>query len=132
MTNANIDQVVTAVDGQRLTLKYKNGEKKIFAPADTPIVAYMRGDNTDLKPGAKVFVAAVKQPDGTLQGRAWRVGRDGGTPPMWSRRGALHGKFLRPAVGALPRSLGLRCSRHGAAMSGGTLVDNWGFAGKLR
>ena len=82
MTNANVDQVVTAVDGQTLTLKYKDGEKKIFVAADTPIVAYVRGDNNDLKPGAKVFIAAVKQPDGSLQGRAWRVGRDGVTPPM--------------------------------------------------
>jgi uncharacterized protein DUF5666 len=82
MTNANIDQVVTAVDGQTLTLKYKDGEKKIFVAADTPIVGYVRGDNNDLKPGARVFIAAVKQPDGTLQGRAWRVGRDGVTPPM--------------------------------------------------
>ena len=82
MTNANVDQVVTAVDGQTLTLKYKDGEKKIFVPADTPIVAYVPGDNNDLKPGAKVFIAAVKQPDGTLQGRAWRIGRDGVTPPM--------------------------------------------------
>ena len=82
MTNANVDQVVTAVDGQTLTLKYKDGEKKIFVAADTPIVAYVRGDNSDLKPGAKVFIAAVKQPDGTLQGRAWRIGRDGVTPPM--------------------------------------------------
>ena len=82
MTNANIDQVVTAVDGQTLTLKYKNGEAKIFVPADTPIVTYVNGDNNDLKPGAKVFIAAIKQPDGTLQGRAWRVGREGVTPPM--------------------------------------------------
>jgi hypothetical protein len=82
MTNANVDQVVTAVDGQTLTLKYKDGEKKIFVAADAPIVAYVRGDNSDLKPGAKVFIAAVKQPDGTLQGRAWRIGRDGVTPPM--------------------------------------------------
>ena len=82
MTNANVDQVVAAVDGQTLTLKYKDGEKKIFVPADTPIVAYVRGDNNDLKPGAKVFIAAIKQPDGTLQGRAWRIGRDGVTPPM--------------------------------------------------
>jgi hypothetical protein len=82
MTNANVDQVVTAVDGQTLTLKYKNGEKKIFVAADTPIVAYVRGDNNDLRTGAKVFIAAIKQPDGTLQGRAWRVGRDGVTPPM--------------------------------------------------
>ena len=82
MTNANVDQVVTAVDGQTLTLKYKDGEKRIFVPADTPIVAYVRGDNNDLKLGARVFIAAVKQPDGTLQGRAWRIGRDGVTPPM--------------------------------------------------
>jgi hypothetical protein len=75
MTNANVEQVVTAVDGQTLTLKYKDGEKKIFVPANTPIVVYVQGDKSDLKPGAKVFIAATKQPDGTLQGRAWRVGR---------------------------------------------------------
>jgi hypothetical protein len=82
MTNANVEQVVTAVDGQTLTLKYKDGEKKIFVPANTPIVVYVAGDKSDLKPGAKIFIVAIKQPDGTLQGRAWRVGRDGVTPPM--------------------------------------------------
>jgi hypothetical protein len=82
MTNANVEQIVTAVDGQTLTLKYKGGEKKIFVPATTPIVIYVQGDKGDLKPGAKVFIVAIKQPDGTLQGRAWRVGRDGVTPPM--------------------------------------------------
>ena len=30
MTNANVEQTVTGVDGQTLTLKYKDGEKKIF------------------------------------------------------------------------------------------------------
>jgi len=45
-------------------------------------MAYVPGDKSDLKPGAKVFIAGIKQPDGTLQGRAWRVGRDGVTPPM--------------------------------------------------
>ena len=82
MTNANVDQVGSAVDGRTLTLKYKDGEKKITVPANTPIVSYVPGDKSDIKPGAKVFVVAVKQPDGTLQGRAWRVGRDGVTPPM--------------------------------------------------
>jgi hypothetical protein len=82
MTNANVERVVTAVDGQTLTLKYKDGEKKIFVPANAPIVVYVPGDKSDLKPGAKVFIGAIKQPDGTLQGRAWRVGRDGVTPPM--------------------------------------------------
>jgi Domain of unknown function (DUF5666) len=82
MTNANVEQIVPVVDGQTLTMKYKDGEKKIFVPANTPIVAYVQGDKSDLKPGAKVFIAAVKQSDGTLQGRAWRVGRDGVAPPF--------------------------------------------------
>jgi hypothetical protein len=82
MTNANVDDVVSAVDGNTLTLKYKDGEKKILVPATIPIVTYAPGDTNDLKPGAKVFIIAAKQPDGTLLGRAWRVGRDGLTPPM--------------------------------------------------
>ena len=36
MTNANVEQAVSAVDGQTLTLKYKDGERKIFVPANTP------------------------------------------------------------------------------------------------
>lgn len=82
MTNANVEDVVSAVNGQTLTLKYKDGEKKILVSPTTPIVTYVPGDTNDLKPGAKVFIIAIKQPDGTLQGRAWRVGRDGLTPPM--------------------------------------------------
>jgi hypothetical protein len=80
MTNANVEQVGAAVDGRTLTLKYKDGEKKIFVPADTPVVIYETGDRTDLKPGAPIFIVAVKQPDGTLEGRAWRVGRNGAAP----------------------------------------------------
>ena len=82
MTNANVEEVVSAVDGRTLTLKYKDGEKKITVSANAPIVAYVPGDKNDIKPGAKVFIVAVKQADGTYQGRAWRIGRDGLTPPM--------------------------------------------------
>jgi hypothetical protein len=82
MTNANVEQMVTAVDGRTLTLKYKGGEKKIFVPAEAPIVTFVHGEKSDLKPGAKVFVVAFKRPDGSLEGRSWRVGRDGLTPPM--------------------------------------------------
>ena len=80
MTNANVEQVGATVEGRTLTLKYKDGEKKIFVPANTPIVIYEVGDRTDLKPGAPVFIIAAKQPDGTLEGRAWRVGRNGAAP----------------------------------------------------
>jgi hypothetical protein len=82
MTNGNIADAVTAVDGQTLTVKYKDGEQKIFVPTTAPIVSYIAGDKSDLEVGAKVFIVAAKQPDGTLQGRAWRAGRDGVTPPM--------------------------------------------------
>jgi hypothetical protein len=82
MTNASVDQIGTVMDGRTLTLKYKDGEKKITVPANTPIVSYVPGEKSDIKPGAKVFIVAVTQADGTLQGRAWRVGRDGVTPPM--------------------------------------------------
>ena len=80
MTNANVEQVGATVDGRTLTLKYKDGEQKILVPADVPIVIYEVGDRTDLKPGAPVFIVAVKLPDGTLEGRAWRVGRNGAAP----------------------------------------------------
>jgi len=38
MTNANVEQIVSAVDGRTLTLKYKDGEKKITVPANAPTV----------------------------------------------------------------------------------------------
>jgi hypothetical protein len=48
MTNANVEQIAAAVDGRTLTLKYKDGGKKIFVPADATIVAYVPGDKSDL------------------------------------------------------------------------------------
>jgi len=83
MTNANVEQTVTGVDGQTLTLKYKDGEKKIIVPPDAPIVAFAPGDKGDLKPGVKIFiVAAKKQADGSLQAPRINYGKDGLTPPM--------------------------------------------------
>jgi outer membrane lipoprotein SlyB len=70
MTNANVEHAVTGVDGQTLTLKYKDGEKKIIVSPDTPIVTYAPGDKSELKPGVKIFIAdEKKEPDGTLQAR---------------------------------------------------------------
>ena len=83
MTNANVEQLVTGTDGRTLTLKYKDGEKKIVTTPETAIVTYMPGDKSELKPGAKVFIgAAKKQPDGTLQTPRINYGKDGITPPM--------------------------------------------------
>jgi|SRR6516165_2112619 len=83
MTNANVDQTVAGVDGQVLTLNYKAGEKKIIVTPQTTIVTYVPGDKNDLKPGAKIFVAAAKkQADGSLQAPRINYGKDGLTPPM--------------------------------------------------
>ena len=53
MTNANVEQVGATVDGRTLTLKYKDGEKKIFVPADTPIVIYELGDRAGSRPAPR-------------------------------------------------------------------------------
>jgi hypothetical protein len=83
MTNANVEQVVTGVNGHTLTVKYKDGDKKIIVPPDVPIVAFAPGDKADLKPGTKIFILAVKKlPDGTLQAARVNYGKDGLTPPM--------------------------------------------------
>src|ERR1700737_768644 len=83
MTNGNVEQVITSVDGGTLTVKYKDGEKKILARPESPFVAFVPGDKADLKPGVKIFiVAAKKMPDGTLQAARVNYGKDGLTPPM--------------------------------------------------
>src|SRR5262249_32211300 len=43
MTNANVEQMVAGVDGQLLTLKYKDGEKKILVTPDTIRLLMCRG-----------------------------------------------------------------------------------------
>jgi hypothetical protein len=82
MTNGSVEQTAASSDGQVLTLKYKDGEKKIVVPPDAPIVVYVPGDKSELKAGAAIFIsAAVKQADGTLQAPRVNVGR-GVAPPM--------------------------------------------------
>ena len=83
MTNANVEHAVTAVDGQTLTLKYKDGEKKIIVPPEATVVTYTTGDKAELKPGTKIFIAAAKKlPDGSLEAPRINYGKDGLTPPM--------------------------------------------------
>ena len=83
MTNATVAETVAGVDGQTITVKYKDGEKKVVVPPDTPIVAFVAGDKSELKPGARIIIfSAVKKDDGTLEASRVNVGRDGITPPM--------------------------------------------------
>jgi hypothetical protein len=81
MTNGTVGDMVTASDGQSLTVKYKGGDKKIVVPPGVPIVRYEIGGRSELKPGAHVTATnAVKKPDGTLEAARINVGRDGLVP----------------------------------------------------
>ena len=83
MTNANLVSEAKVTGGNEITVKYKDGEKKILVVPETVIVTYVSGDKSELKPGAKIFIAgANKKDDGTLEASAVSVGRDGITPPM--------------------------------------------------
>jgi hypothetical protein len=83
MTNATVAQTVAATDGQNILVKYKDGEKKVVVPPETPIVAFVAGDKSEIKPGAKIIIfGATKKEDGTLETARIDIGRDGITPPM--------------------------------------------------
>ena len=49
---------------------------------DTPIVIYVPGDPSLLKPGAAVTIAAVKKPDGMITAARVTAEKDGVKPPM--------------------------------------------------
>ena len=81
MTNGTVGDMVTASDGQSLTVKYKGGEKKIVVPPGIPIVRYEVGDRSELKPGVHITALnAVKKQDGSIEAPRLNVGRDGLVP----------------------------------------------------
>ncbi len=81
MTNGTAGTTVTGVDGSVITVKYGNGEKKLIVPPGTPIVRYVPGEKTELKPGAHInIVNAVRKSDGTFEAARVNVGRDGVVP----------------------------------------------------
>jgi hypothetical protein len=82
MTNGTVGANVSGVDGPVITVKYKDGEKKIVVTPNVPIVRYEVADLGAIKPGAPFSViAAVKQPDGSFDVNRINVGRDGASPP---------------------------------------------------
>src|SRR5438445_12271609 len=64
MTNGAVGQTVTSVDGPVLTVKYKDGEKKLVIGPTVPVQRLEVADRNELKAGAAVAAAAAtKQPD---------------------------------------------------------------------
>jgi hypothetical protein len=83
MTNATVAETVKGTDGQNILVRYKDGEKKVVVPPGTPIVTFVAGDKSEVKPGAKIIIfGAVKKDDGVLEANRVNIGRDGITPPM--------------------------------------------------
>ena len=76
MTNAYVGNIVKAKDGETLTVKYKDGEKKIVVTPQTVIAAVAKGEKAELKAGAHVIIfASEKQADGSLLAKVMYVGR---------------------------------------------------------
>ena len=68
MTNATVADLAAAPStvpgGQKLTLRYKDGEKTVIVPPGVPVVSFKPGkadENELLVPGAKVMITAQEQ-----------------------------------------------------------------------
>jgi hypothetical protein len=88
MTNATVAGLTTAPSsvpgGQKLTLRYKDGEKTVIVPPNAPVVSFKPGkadENVLLVPGAKVMITAQEQAGKPTALRVI-VGRNGFAPPM--------------------------------------------------
>jgi uncharacterized cupin superfamily protein len=81
MTNATVAETVKSIDGQVVTVKYKDGEKCIVIPPDAPIFEYLPGTRDELKVGAAVAITRAKRKlDGSWEADRITVGRDGVMP----------------------------------------------------
>ena len=82
MTNAYVESAVTAKDGTTLTVKFKDGQKKVEVSPQTAIAAAAKGDVSELKVGAQIIIFGwEKQADGSVLAKTMYVGR-GLTPAM--------------------------------------------------
>ena len=89
MTNATVADLAAAPStvpgGQKMTLKYKDGEKVVIVPASAPVVSFKpttpEDQQTLLVPGAKVLITAQEK-DGKPTALRVIVGRNGFAPPM--------------------------------------------------
>jgi len=82
MTNATVGTVTKAPEGTVLHVTFKGGESEYSIGPDVPVLANGPGDISLLKPGAAVFVIALKQEDGKLTSARLYAEKDGIKPPM--------------------------------------------------
>jgi Domain of unknown function (DUF5666) len=82
MTNATVAGVAAAPQGQVLRVTYKGQESEITVPPDVPVVAFVPGDPSLVKPGAAVFIFGQRKPDGSVSATRVTLEKDGVKPPM--------------------------------------------------
>jgi hypothetical protein len=82
MTNATVGTVTKAAQGAVLHVKFTGGESEYSIGPEVPILANATGDKSLLKPGAAVFVIALKKTDGTVTSTRVYAEKDGIKPPM--------------------------------------------------
>ena len=82
MTNATVAETVSAVNGPVVTLKYKDGEKKLVIGPDAIILTTVPAEAADLKVGAELVTTATKNEDGTFFTARITVGKNGVAPPL--------------------------------------------------
>ena len=82
MTNATVAETVSAVSGPVLTLKYKDGEKKLVIGPDANIITTTPAEPGDLKVGTELVATATKNEDGTFSTARVTVGKNGVAPPL--------------------------------------------------
>jgi len=82
MTNAYVESMVESKDGETLTVKYKDGEKKIVVTPQTVIAAVAPAKKDELKAGTPIIIFGWdKEPDGSVLAKTLYIGRDV-TPAM--------------------------------------------------
>ncbi len=82
MTNATVAGMAAAPQGQVLRVTYKGQEAEITVPPDIPVVAFVPGDMSLVKPGAAVFVFGRRHADGSVSASRATLEKDGVKPPM--------------------------------------------------
>lgn len=82
MTNATVAGGAAAPQGRVLRVTYKGQEAEITVPPETPVVAFVPGDTSLVKPGAAVFIFGQRRPDGSVSATRATLEKDGVKPPM--------------------------------------------------
>jgi antitoxin component of MazEF toxin-antitoxin module len=82
MTNANLAEQAKVTGGDEITMKYKDGEKKIVVPPGTPVVGFEPGTLADLKPGETIFSTAKMESEGKYSTGRVAVSKGGVKPPQ--------------------------------------------------